>query len=356
MKRFILSSLLLVFLNFSISAQIDIPETQSTLITKIAADWCPPCGGWGWDLFEGILEDNADKAIVITAHYSGGLQTDAAKAFASNFGATGQPRFFVNETDMNANSGNGAAIRQAIQTSVDANALLEPLAQTGLLATYSEDESTFTIQANTQFFQATEGDYYLGIYYVKKLVIAPQANQGDEAHHHNLLDKELISAGENHFGNELISGSVPVNFADESTLIFTANAGEFDYENTTVVSIIWKKVDDKYFFVNANKTDFELAPTVDTKLITQLEQSLSIFPNIVTSQFKVNFNTHQLIKNTQIALFNTQGQLIKILFHGDLATGQQSFLFHRPNNTPAGIYFLRLKTTDGLVTKRIVFE
>lgn len=356
MKRLVLSVLLLSFLSFSVIAQIEVPMTQSTLITKIAADWCPPCGGWGWDLFEGILEDNNDKAIVLAAHYSGGLQTDAAKAFATNFGATSQPRFFVNETDVNATSSNSATIRQEIQTTVDANSLLAPVAQTGILATYSENESDFTIQVNSQFFQEAEGDYYQAIYFVKKLVVAPQANQGDEAQHHNLLDEELSSAGVNPFGNEMISGSVPADFNFETTLTFSVNDGSFDYENKEVVVIIWKKVDGQYQFVNGNKADFEMNTTIDTKFITQLDQSLSIYPNVIADEFKVNFTTKQSVNQTQITLFNSQGQLIKVLFEGNLTNGQQSLELQRPNNTPAGIYFLRFNTDGGQITRRVVFE
>lgn len=354
MKRYLLSLNLIVVFSLSLSGQITVPETQMTLITKVAADWCPPCGGWGWDLFEEILEDNAEKAIIVAAHYSGNLKTDAAVAFAANFGATSQPRFFVNETDMNANSGNGASVRASVQTMVDNNATVSPIAQSGIQAIYTPDNLA-TISINTKFFQAAEGEYYLGIYHIKKLTIAPQANQPDDAQHHALLDEEIDPNATGEFGNLLASGSISAEDAFTSSVMLSIDSESFDYENYEVAAIIWKKVGDKFQFVNGNKTDYVLGPN-STHNLSQLDQSLKVWPTIITQDFNVNLSADEIMKNTQISLYNPQGQLIKVLFEGDLVNGQQTFTLKRPDNTPTGIYFLRLNTSEGQVVRRVFFE
>ncbi|HHB79571.1 MAG TPA: hypothetical protein ENK85_10105, partial [Saprospiraceae bacterium] len=62
MKK-ILLLLLAVGISYLAQAQ-EVPQTQSSLIIKKTASWCPPCGGWGWDLFEQLIDDNDSQAIL----------------------------------------------------------------------------------------------------------------------------------------------------------------------------------------------------------------------------------------------------------------------------------------------------
>jgi len=66
------------------------PQTQSALVTKISATWCPPCGGWGWDLFHDLVVDNEAKATLLAVHHSGNLLTPTSGALADNFMISGQ--------------------------------------------------------------------------------------------------------------------------------------------------------------------------------------------------------------------------------------------------------------------------
>ena len=95
MKSKITLLVLLIFFGFAMSAQVpDAPQTSMPVITKIAATWCPPCGSWGWDFFEHMLEDNTDDAIIMAVHHSGDLVNPTASALTSNLNASSQQDSF----------------------------------------------------------------------------------------------------------------------------------------------------------------------------------------------------------------------------------------------------------------------
>ena len=102
MKHIIFTISILVS-SLTIGFSQDVPEVQQSLITKITATWCPNCGGWGWTFFENIYDDNADKALLIAAHYSGELQTSVSSDFADNFNISYQPFFILGNENQNVN-------------------------------------------------------------------------------------------------------------------------------------------------------------------------------------------------------------------------------------------------------------
>jgi len=78
----------------------EVPQAQSLIITKIAATWCPPCGGTAWDRFDEINETYAGKAVMLTAHPSRTSKLHAPESidFTGNLPqAFGQPLFYINQ-------------------------------------------------------------------------------------------------------------------------------------------------------------------------------------------------------------------------------------------------------------------
>jgi len=71
------------FFAFLTAQAQEVPEVQKTLISKISADWCPPCGTWAWDLFHDLVNDNDNQAVLMAVHHSGGLETPTSNAFAN---------------------------------------------------------------------------------------------------------------------------------------------------------------------------------------------------------------------------------------------------------------------------------
>src|ERR1700752_2435008 len=49
---------------------ITVAEENTALVNKFTATWCGPCGSWGWDLFENVIEENANDAIYMGTYSS----------------------------------------------------------------------------------------------------------------------------------------------------------------------------------------------------------------------------------------------------------------------------------------------
>lgn len=245
MKKLILPLLAILFF-FNVQAQEVLPQ-QQTLITKIAASWCYHCGTWGWEANDAIIADNPTNAIIMTVHHDGSLETPVAKAFTENFGSIGQPQFFVNNTDQRLYSTNMDEKRAAIKASVDANALTTPIANTGIL--YQLEGQELTTIVKTKFFQAVEGDFYVGTYLVEEGVLNAQEGQEGIVAHKNILRAAFT---EDSFGRP-IQTPIPITadatFSQINTLILEETWNKNQLE---IVTIIWQKVGDTFQFINGS--------------------------------------------------------------------------------------------------------
>jgi len=178
----------LIFLSSLFSTSFfaqEVPEVQRPLLTKISATWCPPCGGWGWTMMENMVIDNDEKATLIVAHHDGQLVTAAGDAFSTNFNSPYQPFFYMYNDDLGATPGNAAAKRTEIKDLVDVEAAKSPMVNAGMILTL--DGTSLQIDTKTKFFQATSGEYYLGIYAVENEVVNFQQGQGNNAIHEKVL-------------------------------------------------------------------------------------------------------------------------------------------------------------------------
>jgi len=245
MKKLILF-LFTILLFFKVQAQEVLPQ-QQTLITKIAATWCPHCGTWAWEANDSIIADNPTNAIIMTVHHSGGLQTPVAKDFTSNLGSIGQPQFFLNNMNIRLFSNNIDEKRAEIKSAVSANASTTPIANTGVL--FQLDGQELTTIVKTKFFQAAAGEFYVGTYLVEEGVLYAQQGQGGIVAHKNIL---RASFTEDSFGRP-IQTPIPIvadaTFSQINTLILEE---DWNKDQLEIVTIIWKKEGDTFQFINGS--------------------------------------------------------------------------------------------------------
>lgn len=348
MKKIYVFLFLTVFA-FSLRAQdVTVPETQLSLLTKVTADWCPLCGGWGWSMFQGLIEDNSDKAVLIAAHHSGGLQNQASTAYTGNLNFGGQPVFFLGTENQGASSSNASMTRTAIQTKVDQNYEQSPLAQTGLLAAYDEVSREMTVQTRTRFFAETEGEYYLAVYLIQRTYVGFQASQGNNAEHKFVLREFLTGEP---FGILLADGAVSAGQESDHNLSF--DLGDYDPANLQIATVIWRKVGDDYEFVNANYTN-EINQTVSTGAPQLAGVRLSVGPNPVQASAQVTLQLDRTATDLQMSLVNGAGQTVQSLFQGTLPAGEHRFELTRP--ATAGSYVLLVRTAGQVATRQVVFQ
>lgn len=83
----------------------------------------------------------------------------------------------------------------------------------------------------------------------------------------------------------------------------------------------------------------------------QPQHRLNIYPNPAKDRFTCSFS---VIKqdDIQIAIVSPEGKIIKTLFSGKIDSGDHNLTFYI-NDVAQGIYYLRLKTSQGVETKKI---
>lgn len=344
-KTFLPLVFIFLFAN-SLFAQ-DVPEVQRPLVTKIAATWCPPCGGWGWDFFENLVIDNEEKATMIVAHHSGDLVTVAGDAFSTNFNSPYQPYFYVYNDDVGVNSSNAAAKRTEVKDMIDVEAAKSPIANAGMNLFLTGDQ--LVIDTKTKFFQAASGEYYIGVYAVEDEVINDQAGQGDNAVHEKILRGSLT--GET-FGALLMTGDIAVG--SEFTNSFTTEYDGWDLDHLEIVTIVWKKETDTYVAVNTNlSSNFVMVGNVNILLENA---AMEILPNVTSSQSTINLDLEKELENATIELFDLDGKKVTDIFQGRLPIGNSVFTIERNSVATQGMYFVVLKSEGKVMTKRIVFN
>ena len=79
---------------------------------------------------------------------------------------------------------------------------------------------------------------------------------------------------------------------------------------------------------------------------------IKISPNPTSGQFQIQANSHQLLANSQIEIYNVMGEKV----YSKTQLPQSTQLTINLSAQAAGIYFLQLKTEQGVATKKLVIN
>lgn len=352
MKRFLLLLALFSFGFFAQAQEITVPKSQIPMITKISASWCPHCGNWGWNFFEGLLDGNQDKAIMMVTHYSGNYRTSAGEAMASNFGIIGQPEFYMGTEKISANSGNYSNMIPMVSNSVSSMIGQAPVAQSALKLGMLQDGSV-KVQARAQFFEKTSGEFYLGIYIVEKTFVGYQSPIGNDAEHKNLFRGSI---DDNDFGELLVAGSVDEDQVFDLEYSFNLNATGYQSDNVNLVSILWEKVGDRYEYVNANSSDvFEIVSSNEE--VNRRVNLFQVSPNPLRAYAMIELSLDQPLEQVATDLLTINGERVQTVSMPDfLPAGAHRFPIILQDRLAAGVYLLRLQSTQGMINRRIVIQ
>lgn len=325
------------------------PQTQRPLITKRTASWCSICGGWGWTFFRNLLDDNKNKAVFFADHYSGDHTTPTSLAIAANFGGVSQPIFFLNNQNQNVTSGNSATSRTNIRNQVNAAFDTPPVVQSGIRPVLNAAANTLSVQAKARFFQNASGEYYLGIYLVRKEFIGTQASQGPNAEHKEVLWGHLSSEV---FG-ELI-GNGAIASGTEATVDGQISVAGLDPSKLRVVTVVWRKEGNTYLVVNTNEEDSFLEPSTTEDVLAGRHQ-MRIFPKVIQDEGRIELELAGSVPSLRVELLSGAGQVVETLFSGTAAPGTHHFAIRRGRH-PAGLYFVRLSSPIFVDTQRVMLK
>ncbi len=345
MRKALTVSFLIVFsIACNLSAQ-QVEQVQRTLLTKKTASWCSKCGTWGWQMFEGLLDQNSNKAVLFAAHYSGDLINNTAIAITDNFGGAGQPIFYVNNEDQFVNSGNVSAKLDEVRGQVDANFQQAPLANAGIEATLAGTE--LTIKTKTRFFQATEGKYYLGLYILENNLVSPQAANSNTAIHQKVLRTAVTT---DHFGQLIADGTVPVDTEVDHTFTYQMPSG-LTKENTEIAIVIWKVAGGDFEVVNTfSTTQIDIPNSTESLASGSLQLEVQYATSGVT---EVVLQLQEAQKALEVQLIDLQGRIVRSLAQGNFGEGRHAFQLSK-DGLSKGLYLVRLAGDNAQLTRRVV--
>lgn len=325
----------------------EISNEQWTIMTKTSATWCTNCGSWGWDLFEGIIEDNEDKNVILwSSHNSGNLENEASVDINNGWGSFGQPQFYVNSDRIAAGSNTTESAKAEINGYIDALLGFGALAGVGVDATY--DGTTLNVTGKAEFFTGLgDGNYHLAIYLLKDHVIANQASIGSDADHRYVLSDKLTESA---FGDQIVEGAV------ESGAIYTIDASKeianVDLENDEIVVILWNlRVDGVYAFFNANRNTIAEAGTSATVNIAGISD---ITTRQNDSEVILDITTEQNLGNVQSRLLNVSGQVIRTQTKNIINGTNQ--IRYNTNSLVAGTYLVQVTVNGRVHTEKVIVQ
>jgi hypothetical protein len=236
---------------FSAHTQVQVP-----IVLKETGELCPPCGGWGWIAWEGVISSLQGKTFlwsqysdyfVSNSHFVN-QELDPAKsvnnAFQKNFPYGGsKPLFYVNGVEATATTiaaAEAAANASIASTPVDVSAAYK--------IEWSGENLTVTAQA--KLYNNMTGNYFMGVYLIEDKAKGTQsghsASSADLEHHMVMRG----SVGGNVWGEEIITASASAGDMIEKTFTQTVPSS-YIKDNLTVGVIIWKKNGAKYFYKQA---------------------------------------------------------------------------------------------------------
>ncbi len=345
MKKY-LYLLPLVFLSAFAAAQ-EVPETQKSLIIKRTATWCPPCGGWGWDLFENLIEDNEENAILWAMHYSGDLLNPTAQGINSILSGSSQPKFYLNTVEVMGSSASANSMRTSFKDDVLENATNAPIAN-AIATNLSIYDNTLSLTVKSKFFAQANGEYFLNVYVVENGVLNSQAGRPN-AIHEKVLRGDMVGDA---FGDVLTSGMVAMN-TEFSTDLSIPIATSWNVDNLELSVVIWKKNGNKYDFVNGTKMEHLV---LATNRPTLSNTKMTIAPNVISDFATLTISTEEVLQSA-ISIYDINGRMVK------------SFLKNKEINPTSiytqvldlsdltkGIYFVRLLTDKGQLSQKIIMD
>ncbi|MEZ4909970.1 MAG: Omp28-related outer membrane protein [Saprospiraceae bacterium] len=344
--RFIFALLLFTSIYSSTFSQV-VNKNQWTLIHERTADWCPFCGGWGWDFKESILSAFENRNVIFLAvHHSGGLQTPTSKNFTENFGGVSQPVFFEGSQSIGVNSSNMTTALDDLKAVVEYNDLNLAFAGVGITAQL-DDQNTLKVDATVEILQdIPNGTYYLGLYLVED-IMHNQTGKSGLVLHENVLTKSFFTED---FGNLLGSGPIQAG----KTFNFSANLPNIQSNvgNLKVAGIIWARPEnDKYIFHNGNMVP--VSKISSSNEVTRATFSL-IGYQTESGALQVSVNSEKTMGTSTLSVFDASGKIIETLPISRIESGQNTYSLR--NIYSSGIVYVTLTSGQEKITKAVVVE
>jgi hypothetical protein len=234
---------------------ITVEKKNMALVNKLTATWCPPCGGWGWDLFEEIISDVHSDAVIMGTYGSSSskMYNGTAGKFKEDFAPTaGWPAFCVNGANETEYSSQGGIYTAQTRTNCK-DAVVGHINSTVVVgAGYNASitDGTISIEAKSEFF--TDGEsgaqYKMAAYVMEDKPLEVQSGKTGMVEHHHVIRG---AASTDDYGVMINNGST-TGSTFEHTFTMPVGSGWVE-DNLEYAIVIWKVNGGNHEFVNANQ-------------------------------------------------------------------------------------------------------
>ncbi len=358
MKKLVLS---LLGVGCLYTGQAQEPEKKSlSMVHKITATWCYPCGSWGWTLGNQIMGDAGDKALYIGLFASPDagefrnteFYNQTAATLARQFTLIGYPDFGANgitytKPNFNGSTINTAKIREDVKALVDSFAATEPLASAASELLVDADD--VTVNANVKFWSEAEGEYYLAAYLVEEGAMNLQNGQGKvDVPHHGVLRTSLSSTA---WGEKIAEGTVAADATFSKTFTFKVSDEKWDRSKFKVYNVIWRKEGNKYVFINVSENAQSTFTSI--RQLTNVN-SLLVYPNPAKDQLFIDIDATEKSPVT-FNITNILGQQVLPALPAMVNAGNNKHSIAIPGLV-AGIYILNVHTSKGSLQQKFVVK
>lgn len=323
-----------------------VPEEQTPLMVKKTATWCNPCGTWGWELFGEIWDERESESVILEMHNSSSSYLYAPAAldlYGFHESRSSTPVFYVNTINEVEYSSGGGIFTGGTKTNVidaiDSTRAASPVANAGI--SYSVNNGTLNIDTKTRFFQSASGEYYLGVYLAENDVEEQQNGISGTATHKRIMRASAESSIE---GVMLVDGTVSAGDEFTNTHQINLESG-WNSDNLYVFTVIWKKENSKFNYVNASKQKWGVG--VDEH--TQNNVAMKIYPNAIRSGESFNIALNQsLEEGSKITIYDQIGKEIKSI---NVNSSGETIKVEDTSGMNKGLYFVQLTSENGQILK-----
>lgn len=319
---------ILIVLLFSIG----LSAQRTHIVTKASSDWCPRCGTWGWDYFEGLKENfsGSGPVLLLSAHKGGSaLENPASLWYNDNLDAPGQPRFFINHELIDVTSNTWEADVDLHTTEL--NQLVTDFSDGGLSFNGIElNGSLADVTVNFDNEVVASGEHRLALYIYENNAEGWQSGR-DDAMHVNLMRGSFGDPA-----GQLLTGSGNYTFAA------TLNS-EWKREDLGMVAVLywqeapgdqWQMIDAtavSHFTLKSNDEELidghliRYADRADGLLISMSDArdyELSLYTMSGQQVLTRNFSQRLLISKNDV----TSGMYVASFRSGNRVLSQQIFI------------------------------
>ena len=301
---------------------------NTPVLSKVTATWCPNCGSWGWSYMESMKDEFQDEnAVVLGVHFSGDLENETAVWYAENLDAIGQPRFYVNNTNVSVRSSDWSEKIQETKDLVE-----EEKSRTHDILSLSQvsiANNNIAAQVNLSALPVT--DAYLAVYIYENNVMNNQAGNAANGIHPNVLRKSMS------IDPQGISISDVGNYDFSTELDPSWNTDELG-----LLMIVWRKDGDKYTIRSS-----QAVHNVGLKLNT--EESLSDMDVTITQtvgNISISIDDDRAYELTVYDMSGRTLETTQLIRSKELATDQWM----------PGAYLISLQREGQIYNKQIVLH